>query len=185
MSSPRAAAERGVQGRRVPGLERGRHHLLADVQVLPELGHLLRLRRPGPAEREAARAGVVRPHPVARRRAEAGPVRPVRVPAVGPPPRARRLHGRGGRAAEPQLSPELLHVREVRRQGQHELRGAADAPVERHEQRQIHRERLTMQLLTGIEHRVIRQGSDLAAVERTDEFVSPVVQHNQSKERSS
>ncbi|XP_066383326.1 type IV inositol polyphosphate 5-phosphatase 9-like isoform X2 [Miscanthus floridulus] len=118
----RPAARRGVpRRRRVPGLERGRHHLLPDLQVLPQLRRLLRLRhrhprrrRRRPQEQQAARAGVVRPHPVARRGAQADPLRPLRVPAVGPPPRPRRLHGGGGRAQEPQLAQELLRVREVR-----------------------------------------------------------------------
>jgi hypothetical protein len=46
--------------------------------------------------------------------AQADPVRPLRVPAVGPPPCPRRLHGGGGCAREPQLAQELLHVQEVR-----------------------------------------------------------------------
>jgi len=57
---------------------------------------------------------VVRPHPVTRPGAQADPVRPLRVPAVGPPPCPRRLHGGGGCAREPQLAQELLHVQEVR-----------------------------------------------------------------------
>ncbi|PNT77775.1 uncharacterized protein LOC100830356 isoform X2 [Brachypodium distachyon] len=122
----RPAPRRGVRPRRrVPRLERGAHHLLPHLQVPPELRRLLRLRPAAAQERrheaQAPRPGMVRPHTVARRGAEAEPVRPVRVAAVGPPPRARTLRRRGGRAAEPQLPPELLHVREVRLQGGQEL----------------------------------------------------------------
>nr|ACF85213.1 unknown [Zea mays] len=110
----RPAARRGVPRRRVPGLERGAHRLLPDVQVPPQLRRLLRLRHRRPRPEQAARAGVVRPRPVARRGARADPLRPLRVPAVGPPPRPRRLRGGGGCARGPQLAQELLHVREVR-----------------------------------------------------------------------
>jgi hypothetical protein len=131
----RPAARRAVPRRRVPGLERGAHRLLPNVQVPPQLRRLLRLRHRRPRPEQAARAGVVRPCPVARRGPRADPLRPLRVPAVGPPPRPRRLRGGGGCARGPQLAQELLHVREVRQ-------GPDAAPQGRRQQRQIRRHSL-------------------------------------------